>query len=1081
MPSKTDLFERIRFVGQPAANPASIVISGGARFTILAPRLLRLEWSANGQFEDRGTFAFPTRFSAAPPQFTTRREGNTLVIDTGELVLRYLQGSGKFLPHNLNITFTLNGKTVSWTPGTPGLANLRGTRRTVDGCEGDAALEEGILSRAGWALFDDSRSILFSQEDGWVTPRPEHDQQDWYFFGYGHDYTGALAEYMRFGGSIPLIPRFVLGAWWSRYWAYSTQDMKDIVAGFENHDLPLDVFIIDMDWHTPHTWTGYSWNRKLIPDPAALLDWLHKKGLKVTLNLHPAQGVQHFEDAYPKFARQMGVDPASQVDIPFRITDKRFVRSYFDLLHHPLEDMGIDFWWMDWQQGDLSEMKGLDPLVWINHIHFQDSARHGGRRMVYSRWGGLGNHRYQTGFSGDTVVGWPALQFQPYFTATASNVGYGWWEHDIGGHMGGGTEPELFARWVQFGALSPALKLHGTKDPLTERRPWMYPEPVFQASKAAFHWRYQLVPYIYSMARQAADSGVSLCRPMYYDYPEADDAYAARFQYFYGDQMIAAPIVFPADPVSGLAAADVWVPEGEWVEYTTKEVFTGPAWVRLVGDLNRIPMLMKSGAILPLAPDFTGPYPTGMASGSLDQQDRTRMLLAVFPGKEGRFRLYEDDGSSENYRQGEYEWTEITTHMPELRRWEVVIGAVEGRCPALPEERAWEIRLEGSRRPDHILVDGVEISDWRYQPTTLTTYIDVPLRSKQEAITITAIGERSLMAPGKARNHSLAIGDAARLLGTAWRGSSPDSLMAEALETGNADAVARLGGPLVRFIEFITPEETAQQLGRVIVGGPHQRGETYDLEAEFTLHQAGGPLKSELHLTGLTGSRILNTPFAFTGRLSPLQWQAEVKITYRGTTLTFRHASTPLVLGIPTFRALVYNPEKDAITVDQALQPAAPAAAARGEQKTYLYDPYDLRRFPNMRYPFFVALFQDYHARLEAREPLAAYLVSTITSPVEQVVTLLYLAAGEAQLYLNGQSVAEKAVEPGELGKRFIPQHMSFAKPLKLEGLHLKAGKNTLLVSLLPAEDTGWRPWFFGGILLNPQGDLLTDLSYSAE
>jgi len=121
--------------------------------------------------------------------------------------------------------------------------------------------------------------------------------------------------------------------------------------------------------------------------------------------------------------------------------------------------------------------------------------------------------------------------------------------------------------------------------------------------------------------------------------------------------------------------------------------------------------------------------------------------------------------------------------------------------------------------------------------TTLTTYIDVPW-SKQEAITITALGERSLMAPGKARNHSLAIGDAARLLGTPGAAArrQPDG---EALETANADAVARLGGPLVRFIEFVTPKRP-QQLGRVIVGGPHQRGETYDLEAEFTLHQAGG-------------------------------------------------------------------------------------------------------------------------------------------------------------------------------------------------------------------------------------------------
>ncbi len=283
----------------------------------------------------------------------------------------------------------------------------------------------------------------------------------------------------------------------------------------------------------------------------------------------------------------------------------------------------------------------------------------------------------------------------------------------------------------------------------------------------------------------------------------------------------------------------------------------------------------------------------------------------------------------------------------------------------------------------------------------------------------------------------------------------------------------------MRFIEFVTPEEAAQQLGRVIVGGPQKRGETYDLEAEFTLYQAGGPVKGVVQLTGLTGSRILDTPFAFTGKFTPLHWEAEVKIVYRGAALTFRHTSAPLVLGIPAFRALVYNPEKDAITIDEALQPAA--VPTRGERKTYLYDPHDLRRFPNLRYPFFVALFQDYHARLQTGEPLAAYLVADIASPLEQEAALLYMAAGESKLYLNGQVLSGKAVEAGELAQRYLPQRMPFVKALKLEGLHLKAGQNTLLVSLRPAEGSEWRPWFFGGILLNPQGELLTDLSYPAE
>lgn len=148
------------------------------------------------------------------------------------------------------------------------------------------------------------------------------------------------------------------------------------------------------------------------------------------------------------------MNPASKQPIPFHIADKRFVKNYFELLHHSMEDQGVDFWWIDWQQGEKSEMKGLDPLPWLNHLHYMDSGRRGTRNLIYSRWGGLGNHRYPIGFSGDTLVYWTALQFQPYMTATASNVLYGWWSHDIGGHMGGETEPELYARWVQFGALS---------------------------------------------------------------------------------------------------------------------------------------------------------------------------------------------------------------------------------------------------------------------------------------------------------------------------------------------------------------------------------------------------------------------------------------------------------------------------------------------------------------------------------------------------------------------------------------------------------------------------------------------------
>jgi alpha-glucosidase len=228
-------------------------------------------------------------------------------------------------------------------------------------------------------------------------------------------------------------------------------------------------------------------------------------------------------------------------------------------------------------------------------------------------------------------------------TATASNIAYGWWSHDIGGHMGGVTEPELYARWVQFGALSPCLRLHATKDARFERRPWAYPDEAYHAARAAFHLRYQLVPYLYTMARVASDSGVSLCRPMYYEHPEVEDAYAARYQYYLGDQAIAAPIVFPAEPATGMAATDVWVPRGTWIDIQTLETYTGPRWARMVGDINRVPLLVKAGGILPMAAEFAEGEPPRLASGTTGDQPRDWLVLSVFPGPDGVYRLYEDD------------------------------------------------------------------------------------------------------------------------------------------------------------------------------------------------------------------------------------------------------------------------------------------------------------------------------------------------------------------------------------------------------------------------------------------------------
>lgn len=1068
MPNQPDstLFERIRFSGQPEAHPESTVVHGNARFTVLTNRLIRMEWSQAGVFEDRSTYAFPTRL-APPVHFNVQMENNALTIRTEYLHLTWQAGAGPFSAENLQVSFKLNGQAQVWKPGMPNPRNLRGTRRTLDLTDRDASLAEGLLSRDGWVLFDDSRSVVFDS-DGWVASRPKMDLQDWYFFAYGHDYKSALRDYSLFGGTIPLIPRFVLGAWWSRYWAYSDKDLRELVNAFEAHGLPLDVLVLDMDWHTPHAWTGYTWNRELFPDPEEFLEWVHSRGLRTTLNLHPAQGIQPFEEIYPEFAKQMGIDPNSKKPVPFRITDKKFIRHYFELLHHRMEDEGVDFWWLDWQQGDICELPGLDPLPWLNHLHFRDSSRRNRRPLIFSRWGGLGSHRYPIGFSGDTIVGWRALQFQPYFTATASNVLFGWWGHDIGGHMGRETEPELYARWVQYGALSPCLRLHATKHPDYERRPWAYPRPYFQAAKAAFALRYRLIPYIYSMARQAHDTALSLCRPLYYEHPEADDAYAARYNYYFGDQLIAAPIVFSADPTTGLASQDIWLPEGVWFDTETLEQHCGPCWIRLFGDINRLPLFAKAGAVIPEAPGFEDAQQPLLASGTTGTLNKDRLIVTAYPGGDGSFQLYEDDGESLGYLSGSFEWTELRSKMVDPSTWEVTIGAAAGSCPGLPENRSYQIRLAGCC-PDRVELDGEEYNGWKYDSNAMLTVVNVPARSRRRPVRVTVFSKDGISALGEEHNRSLRRGDVARLLG--WPAARLPDREEEIVETvldlnspAQTDAVARLGGPFARVMEYVTPEDASQQLGRVIVG-LNREGDTYDLEVEFVLNRAGlQPVRHLQRFSGLTGSKIVDAPFAFDGTPHRMNWEARVKISWRGRTLTHHFRSSLLFPSIFNWSLLSYNPQDERIGVerlltrDGRLDPSLPWKECKPAAASLVH----------LADPFGVVFSRELAGQLQRGIPSAAYLALGLESSQDREAHLVFQGDGKMSFYLNGNQVWAEALPSAGPDLPFQP-HPYLQPPQRLS-LRLKKGLNAFILHTEP-EGQNFQDWYFGAALVTPDGD----------
>jgi hypothetical protein len=571
---------------------------------------------------------------------------------------------------------------------------------------------------------DDTDSLVFN-ENGWLEQRVSTPgMQDLYFFGYGHEYQACLQDFSRVAGPTPLVPRWVLGNWWSRYWEYTQEELLALMAEFQAKEVPLSVCIIDMDWHITDTgnessgWTGYTWNRDLFPEPEMLLKELHQRGLRVALNLHPADGVHPHEGMYARMVERMGIDPSSGTPVPFDLTDPKFVEAYFEVLHHPQEALGIDFWWLDWQQGSETALENLDPLWWLNHLHFYDLGRDGKKRpFIFSRWGGLGNHRYPIGFSGDTVVSWESLAFQPYFTATAGNVGYGWWSHDIGGHMGGIEDAELYTRWVQFGTFSPILRLHSTKNPFHERHPWGYDAETFQIVRDALQLRHALIPYLYSMAWRAHREALTPAQPMYHHYTEQEEAYACPQQYTFGTELIAVPFTAPAGEVTGLSRQVVWLPEGDWFHFFSGEHYQGGCWHALYGDRADIPLFAKAGAIVPLGPRC--------GLGNAANPDELHMHL--FPGADNDFTLYEDDGRTSAYLHGDYCLTKLIQEWGGDRLRFRIEAASGSYATVLPEVRKYLLYIHGIRETDDVsvFVQGREISfGSRYDQDRETLVLD---------------------------------------------------------------------------------------------------------------------------------------------------------------------------------------------------------------------------------------------------------------------------------------------------------------------------------------------------------------------
>ncbi|NUR08428.1 MAG: DUF4968 domain-containing protein [Nocardioidaceae bacterium] len=668
----------------PVAEPANVVQGDRYRITVLEPGLVRLEYSESGVFEDRASqLAVDRAFPAA--DFAVTDTDDVLTIDTERLRLTY--DKGPFTTHGLSVVAKggYHSRDSVWRYGLE-VPNLGGTARTLDDVDGAIPLEDGVLAVNGVAVVDDSGTVLLT-DDGWIASR-RPGNLDLYVFSFGRDYKAALKALYRLSGPTPLLPRYALGNWWSRYHPYTAEEYLALMDRFRSEHVPLSVAVIDMDWHLVDIdptygsgWTGYTWNTDLFPDPPAFLSGLHERGLASSLNVHPAEGVHAHEAAYEAIAKRMGIDPATEQPVPFDPTDPEFLEAYLEELHHPLEDDGVDFWWLDWQQGGVTKIAGLDPLWLLNHFHYLDSGRAGRRPLTFSRYAGIGSHRYPIGFSGDTHITWESLDFQPYFTSTASNAGYGWWSHDVGGHFKGYKDDELATRWVQLGTFSPVNRLHSGLNPFNTKEPWRFGSDAERVMKEFLRLRHRLLPYLATMNVRAHE-GEPLVSPMYYDHPEAPEAYTVPNQFMFGTDLLVAPITTPVDRSTRLGRVKAWLPEGEWVDVFTGLRYAGGRTVHLHRPIDSIPVLARAGAIVPLVPS---------ADVSFGADLPERVEVHVYAGADGDFTLVED--------RDDERWARTRMTYDDAAR-ALTVHDVEGDAATLPDGRGYDVVVDGTEPVD---------------------------------------------------------------------------------------------------------------------------------------------------------------------------------------------------------------------------------------------------------------------------------------------------------------------------------------------------------------------------------------------
>ena len=712
-------------IGDLSTREDAIIRNSTYRISVLTERLIRLEYSSNGMFNNYETSIVKNRRFDIP-EFSKQEDEGILTIETRYFKLFYIKNAS-FSGKSLQVRDE-NKKTI-WYYGQKEVRNLNSTAMSLDNATKMPELEKGLFSIDGIATINDTYSLRFDENRNVVTGDTPKDYIDIYLFVYKKDFALCLKDYYKLTGYPRMIPRYVLGNWWSKECDYTEKEVYEKIEKFKMRGIPLSVFLLDNGWSKkdskyPDIKGGFSFNPLLYKNPMEFIKNVHEKGVKLGLKINPQYGFYPFEENFAIASKYL--PRKKDGGLLFDAGDIKNYDVFFKIFLHPLENLGIDFVWNDYYEKDKNRM------YLMNYYMHLDQKRFNKRDFILARNSTYDAHLFNILYSGKNPVSWDTLKLLPFYNLNSANIGVSFWSHDIAGSTGGVEDYDLYLRSIQFGVFSPILRFNTEKGHYFKREPWKWDIVTNRIASDYLKLRHQLIPYIYSECYKYHKEGNILVQPFFFYNIMMYDDENYRNQYYFGDSFMISPIIKPLDVDMNRTIQRFYMPDGVWYDFKTGKRFQGNHKYISFYAIDDYPIFVKQGSIIPMA----GP------NSYMGYENPKDLEVHVFPGKSNNYHLYEDDGETYNYLDGKYNITEFDYNYRKSN-YTLIIRPIEGDPSVIPPTRDYKIVFRNTKKSDNVVVyeNQQQLDNIETETTETDFIVNIKDISSRSQLVINCYGE----------------------------------------------------------------------------------------------------------------------------------------------------------------------------------------------------------------------------------------------------------------------------------------------------------------------------------------------------